>query len=71
MKIERRKYVVFIAHNNLAVFFNRYKDNYLLRINKGLHNEKGEVDKWITTGEMEIEPEQLKDFLQKLQELAE
>ena len=62
MKIERRDYAVFIAHNNLTVFVNRYKDRekptehyFLLRVNKGLHNEKNEVEKWITLGEMEIE----------------
>jgi len=77
MKIERRDYAVFIAHNNIAVFVNRYKRReeptehyFLLRVNKGLHNDKGEVEKWITIGEMEIEPEQLKDFLEKLGGLA-
>ena len=77
MKIERRDYAVFIAHNKLAVFVNRYKDRenptkhyFLLRVNKGLHNEKNEVEKWITLGSMEIEPSELQDFLTKLQELA-
>ena len=77
MKIERRQYAVFIAHNRLAIFVNRGFDKdqnkpyYMLRINKGLSGLDGsEVKSWITIGEMRVEENELKDFLQELQELA-
>lgn len=77
MKIERRQYTVFMAHNRLAVFYNRCLDQetkkpyFLLRVTKGLSDIQGsETKSWITLGEMKIEQSELRDFLEKLTELA-
>lgn len=77
MRIERRDKSVFIAHNRGAIFVNRGFDNeknkpfYLLRANKGLSDLQGsETTQWITIIEMRIESDEIKDFLEKLTELA-
>lgn len=73
MKIERRDYTVFIAHNGLTLFFNRYVDKetkkpfFFIRANKGLHGVEGtEITSWITVGEMRVEPEDLKKLVELL-----
>lgn len=77
MKIERRDYTVFMAHEGVSIFFNRYLDPktrrpfFMVRVNKGLHGVEGNViTQWITITDMRVEQEQLKDFLGKLEELV-
>lgn len=65
MKIERRGNTVFIAHNKLAIFFNRGKGGYVVRVNKGF-----EDDSWTTVGEMDVEPDQLRRLLEALGDLS-
>ncbi len=60
MKIERRGYSVFIAHNGTTIFANKHVDGtYSLKISSRVTNEK-DVQYWVTTGEIDVRAEDFK-----------
>ena len=62
MKIERRDNSVFIAHNGLSIFFNKFEDkatheqSFSIRVNKAeLERGSGLVKKWHFVGDMVVD----------------
>jgi hypothetical protein len=53
VKIERRENSVFVSHNGLTVFFNRFKDGYGI---KTTYREQSNplADKWLVAGKMSV-----------------
>ena len=65
MKIEKRDNSVFISHEGLTVFFNRYREGSTVRV-----TSRGAGDVWSEAAKMNLSTEDLKRFAGLLGELT-
>ena len=65
MKIEKRDNTVFVSHEGLTVFFNRYKEGSTVRV-----TTRDDKDVWHEAGKMNLSNVDLKRFAEMLGDLA-
>jgi len=69
LKVEKRGDSVFISHNGLTVFFNRFKDGYGI---KATYREASNplADKWLEAGKMSVDVADFDLLVKLLRELV-
>lgn len=65
MKIEKRDNSVFVSHEGLTVFFNRYREGSTVRV-----TTRDQQDVWHEAGKMNLSNDDLKRFADLLGDLA-